>query len=511
MERIPFLIAIFLFINPFLDWLFWKREVEIEKLQFWIMVSSGTAWVIAILYFLLDPNASINPPPRPGIELLPQLYFSFDWIATGLILTATAVVFFRVLSRQNAPRENAWLAGMGGACVIGLGSYSAYTLGLTWAILEAFHFYFSYQDQQISSNPRKFIPVALIRLSAPGALITLSLTQSEAGLSTFAEILNPITGPILIGAGLVGFLGWFLSYKSQEKDPDANSAGASENWLSGLMSLMLILRGGEFTGGADLGWLPLILSILLLLSSVAGLLLARSARLWFLGCGLMVAVSTFIAGPVSGMSWGLMMSLAAYRLWGLSDQPRKSLILLSLAFFGVLPLPFFPSWLGVGAFSKGLAGILLGLSAGVLLGSVLLTVLKNWSAPASEPESDSHPLPAIIGAAVLLVSQIAISFRLGLLAASQGLLGKPLLIWISLVGLIPVLILGNHLPLKKGQIWLDAGSRVGTGLSRGLRRSIRQIDRVVDLFSRVFEGQGGLIWALLIGLFIITLVSLRGG
>lgn len=510
LESIPFLIAVFLLINPLLEWVFRKREVAPEKLQFWVMVTTGTAWVISLVYFLLGPSGFIEPVLRPGIDLLPQLYFSFDGISTALILTAAGLIFLTVLSRQGDPTENAWLAGMGGASVIGLGAYSAYTLGLAWAILESFHFYFIYQDHQIASNPRKLLPVALIRLSAPGAIIALSLTLEETGVSSFGDMLNPWTGTILIGAGLVGFVGWFLSYKNGEGDQPGYSPGASENWIPGLVGLMLMIRGGELVDiEAVLIFLPFILSTLLLFLSLAGILLDRSSSLWFLVCGLMVAISAFISGPDSALSWGVVMVLPAASLWRISHKPRSSLILLTLALIGLLPIPYLPSWLGVLAFKEGLAGIFLGLSYGLLLGSVLLTGLKNWNAAESEP--DPLSAPGIIGAAAVLISQILISFRFGLIDSSQALLSKSILIWISLLGIVPVLILGNHVPLKNREVWTTAGTRLERGLGLVFSKAIGYVDRVVILISRVFEGQGGLIWALLIGLLIITLISLRGG
>jgi hypothetical protein len=36
-------------------------------------------------------------------------------------------------------------------------------------------------------------------------------------------------------------------------------------------------------------------------------------------------------------------------------------------------------------------------------------------------------------------------------------------------------------------------------------------DRVVSFLSDLFEGEGGLIWALLIGFLLITLITLGGG
>lgn len=510
MKLIPFLIALFLFVNPILVWVFRKFDLQTEKLQFWVMLTSGTAWVIALVNFLLDPKSSITLVPAAGTELLPTLAFSQDWISAALILAAAGMIFVIILTQQNSPQANAWLAGMGGACVIGLGSYSAYTLGLTWTVLECFHFYFSFQDRKITSNPRKYLPVGLLRVSAPAAIILLSLTQEELGKSAFITELNSQAGPVLIAAGLVGFLGWFLSWQGREADQPRYFLGAAENWIPGVLGMLLIVRGGEILGAeAVQGALPLILSILLLLSALTGLLLDLSPGLWFLSCGLMASVAAILAGPESALSWGVVMVLPGLRIWKGSSQPRASLIPLILAAIGLLPIPFLPSWAGVNAFSEGLPGILMGLSYGILLGSVLITVLKNWQSSRSDPVT--HSLLGIIGAAAVLVSQAIISLRLGLINASQGLLNQPIAIWISLLGLLPVLILGNYLPLRKRKGWSAAASRLMGGSGKALTAILHFLDHLVDLISRIFEGQSGLIWALLIGLLIITLISMGGG
>jgi len=509
-KLIPFLIAVFLFVNPLLEWVLRKLEIQTEKLQFWVMVSSGTAWVLALVNLLLDPKNSLVQIPTAETGLLPTLAFSQDWVSAILILAAAGLIFIIVLTQQDSPHANAWLAGLGGACVIGLGSYSAYTLGIAWTIVECFHFNFSFRNRKIASNPRKFLPAGLLRVAAPAALILLSLTQEELGKASFIAELNPQIGPILIAAGLTGFLGWFLSLQGGEIDQPRYFPGAAENWIPAALGMLLIVRGGEIAGaGVIQNGLPLILSILLFISALAGVLLDLSPELWFLSCGLMASVSAFISGPESALSWGVVMTLPGLRSWQGSNQPRTSLIPLILAALGFLPIPFLPSWAGVTAFSEGLPGILMGLSYGILLGSVLITVLKNWQSTRHEPVSHS-PL-GIIGAIAVLVSQVVVSLRLDLINASQGLLEKPIAIWISLLGLIPVLILGNYLPLRRRKSWSAAVSRLAEGFGKALAAILHFLDRLVGFISRIFEGQGGVLWALLIGLLIITLISVRGG
>ena len=150
-----------------------------------------------------------------------------------------------------------------------------------------------------------------------------------------------------------------------------------------------------------------------------------------------------------------------------------------------------------------------GLSYGIILGSGLIIILKNWRSP--RPDSPSLSILTIIGAVAILISQVVISFRLDLIAASQALLDKPIVIWISFLGLIPVLILGNHFPLGKRRSLSAAGSRTINAVEKTLQAILHFLDQLVSFISRIFEGEGGLIWALLIGLLLITLISIRGG
>ena len=510
MRLFPFLIAGFLFINPLLERFFRKREIQPEKLQFWVMVTTGAAWVLALVYFLLNPKSNPSPDSIPPTDLLPGLAFSMDWISAGLVLSAVGLIFVTVLTRQKSTHDNAWLAGLGGACVLGLEANSAYTLGLTWTILEGFHFYFSYQDWRIASNPRKYLPVIMLRVSAPAVLILLSLTRQEPGLTGLLTELDPRTGQVLIIAGLLGFLGWFLSFQADEAESTKGSPGAIENWIPGILGLYLIIRGGAVAAsGAFLAVFPLVLSSLLLISALSSLLMGWTSGLWFLCCGLMVSVSAILSGAESALSWGIVMLLPGTRLWNVSRYPQTSLIPLIFAVIGLLPVPFLPSWSGVLSFGAGVPGIMLGLSFGILLGSVLITLIKNWRS--SRPDSPSFPMLTIIGAAAILISQVVISLRLDLIAASRALLEKPIVIWISFLGLIPVLILGNHFPLGKRKSLSATASRTINGVEKAIQATLHFLDQLVSLISRIFEGEGGLIWALLIGLLLITLISLRGG
>jgi hypothetical protein len=507
---LPFLIAGFLLINPIVEWGFRRFDIQTEKLQFWVMVTSGTAWSIALVYFLLSPTSTSSEAQLGDNGLLPRLEFSHDWISAALILIAVGLIFAAVLKQQERPVSNAWLAGLGGACVIGLETNSAYSLGLIWTMVEGLLFYSSYRNQKFTSTPQQFLPIVLLRLSAPASLILYSLTLNEPNISVFSAGAGTGAGLILISAGLLGFWGWFLLPPDKANNQDGSFPGTSENWIPAMLGVLIILRGGILLdpGSVQL-YIPLILAIALVLTVLLGLVLGQSPRLWFLCCSLLISVSAIISGVENALSLGMAMILPGLQLWWISKQPKIPLLPLIFGILGLLPVPFLPSWTGVSTFSAGLPGILVGVSYGMLLGSILIALLKNWQSSADT--FSTHPLLGIIGAAAILLSQAVVSLRLDLIDSSRDIFGRSVLIWISFLGFIPILILGNQLPLKKTRRFVDIGSRFRDGVEKFLTTSFHFLDRLVEFISQIFEGQGGLIWTLLIGLLLISLIRLRGG
>jgi hypothetical protein len=190
-------------------------------------------------------------------------------------------------------------------------------------------------------------------------------------------------------------------------------------------------------------------------------------------------------------------------------QPEPSLLFLVLASIGLLPVPFLPAWVGVSLFGTGGVGMVVGLGYGIMLGSVLVKALKEWQL--SRKENTTFSVLGMIGLSAIMISQIVISLRLGLIPDSQDAFSTPVMVWISLLGFIPVLILGNQLPIWSGTKLTASGLKVSQWVENRLVGVVRFFDRLVEFISDVFEGQGGLIWALLIGLLLISLIGWGGG
>ncbi len=510
MNILPFLSAGFLLINPVLLAIFKRFEIQLEKLQFWVMVSSGSAWIFASSLLFLNPQSHLNPIWNAGEALLPSLAFSVDRFSAALALSVCGVLFYLVLSRQESPQENALLSGLTGVSVLGIFADSAYTLALFWTVLELFHFslaVFQPERERISTNS---LLGPLFRLAAPGILIWITLIGSGTGGTSFLTDWSAPAAYPLLAAGFLGFISWFPGKSSFEPGNGEPSRSALQTWIPAALGLMLMIRAGDLLGDAGgFSLVSVVISFLLVLTAAGGALLDTADRWWFVGCGLLVAGSAALADPVSALSWGMVFMLSGCLLWSEGHQAQSTYLLLGLGGLGILPLPFLPAWAGMGVFQPGLAGILLATGCGLFLGALVIAGLKSLASVGKSEESLS-PL-IMIGSGILLLSQVLIAFRLELLEMSRGLLSRPVVIWLTPLLIVLSLIAGNWVPLPGKELIVKRLTRIVEGLRQILFAIIQLVRWVVRFLIGLLEGDGGLIWALLFGFLILTLISLRGG
>jgi hypothetical protein len=511
-NTLPFLIAAFLLVNPLLLVVYQRLEIQLEKLQFWVMVSSGTAWMIAGTLLILNPDSQLNPVWNAGFDLLPSLAFILDKISAAMILALCGVLFYLVLVRQESPRTNALMTGLGGISVLGLLADSPYTLALFWTGLELFYFWIEFSGSRSDTISGRYLLSVLIRSAAPVILIILSLTGSPPG-SGFISGWDPGTASIMIGGGLIGFLGWFIAPEGVPESGKEDPVYLFKAWIPGSLALILIVRGGTLlSGSSDPTYFLWLYSIFMLVFGLISLLLDLTSRMWFIGCGLLAAGSAISGYPLAALSWCVVFMIPGNFLRQKISPQRLGLIPLGLAGLGILPLPFMPSWAGISVFEGGGPGLLLSAGWGLYLGGLLLGILKNL--PEIQPQDsqeESVPLISLLGSASLLISQLLIALLLQLVVISRGLLTRPLGIWLPAAVLLLVLVLGNWIPLQKGDFFEGFLTGIFNRFRKSFARFLRLVERLFHFLTSLLEGDGGLIWTLLLGLLLITLISLRGG
>jgi len=409
----------------------------------------------------------------------------------------------------HTPQTNAWIASIGGICVIGTLVDSAYTLALVWTVIEALALYSYLKNQGELTASHRYIFSILVRLTGPLLIIYVSLVNSSTGIAPFLTELPGSAAPILLAAGVIGFGGWFITPIISQEESSNIRPGKYFSWIPAVLGLVLITRAAQiFTPAGVSPGLFLAGAILTFLLFFISVLFIQPGRVWKVG-GLVLIISGFaFAAPEAVLVWGVIFLMLGLVLFRSFDSKRGASIALIVAGIGALPLPFFPSWVGLVSLS-GIPGLFISALAGIFLGRIINFRIQEWREIETLTEQIS-PL-TITGYAVILISQYSISFQAGLMNKSLAFSSIPLGAWIAALLFGVAVLFWDRIPLLntsrldriKGKIW--------SIIEAGANSYPRLADEAVYMFTRLFEGDGGLIWTLLLSFLIIALISVRGG
>jgi hypothetical protein len=506
---LPLLSVLLLLLNPLLLLIFHWVKINLQKFQFWAMVTSGAAWIISLVAFLIGPEVHLHPSGEEISGLLPAPALVLDGVSSALIMAVAAVVFYETLKGVNSPQRIARITGLGGICSAGLLSDSAYTLLYAWTALEAVCLLCSILDQDSRQYLRRKYLAVILRLFTPLVLIYAVLREGGEGAGLYFSDLPPDAGALVVLAGLAGLVGW-VGFRRTGSPGKGEAQGALyAELLPGVLGLALMVRGAG-VGAPALLLTPLyLLAVLALLGAAAGLLIARPVPGWIIVAMALMTGSAWSGLPGETLIWGLIYLLPGLLLRdGFSDRLEGILALIA-GVAGVFCLPFFPAWGGTGLFGGGLAGAAFAGAYGLAGGGLLADLLERIKA--SEGLSSALAPTRITAVVALLISLCASAYNAGLLRSSLALLSAPLACWLSLPLMILLALLGPKVPRFRTSLPGNTLSKTGDIFVNALDAAAGFIDGIVTLLTGLFEGEGGLIWALVIGFLIISLISLQGG
>ena len=474
-----------------------------------MMLTTGIAWLISLAFFFLTPEQHLNPIWDAGEKLLPSLAFSLDWISRSYFLAVTSLIFFGILVEGFSPQTNAWITAIGGICAIGTLVDSAYTLALVWTVVESFSLYSYLKNQGEMDGNQRYILAILIRLAAPLLIIYVSVMNSATGIAPYLTELPSSAAPYLLAAGIISFGGWALLPKVSQEGQPVFQPGRYASWIPAVLGLLLINRAALlFSGNGSSPALFITAAILLFLVSLASALFSQPERSWRIGILALLIGSFSFTAPEAALAWGVIFLLPGIVLFRNFKSNKTATLALILGGIGILPLPFLPAWAGLTSFD-GIPGLFYAGLAGVFLGKTLNLGIQTWQGKEGESEPIS-PL-VITGYLVVLASQIVISFQSGLIGISLAISAVPISAWAALVLFIPAALFWSRIPELEIPWWQKLIIKIRNIIDVISASLTRITDGSVYLFTRLFEGDGGLIWTLLFGFLIITLVSLRGG
>jgi len=146
---------------------------------------------------------------------------------------------------------------------------------------------------------------------------------------------------------------------------------------------------------------------------------------------------------------------------------------------------------------------------GVFLGRIFNHRIQDWRG-IEVPTEQISPI-IITGYAVVLISQYSISVQAGLIKKSLALTSVPVSAWIAALLFGLAVLFWDRLPAINKSRLDKLKVRTRVHFDAAANSIPRLANGIIYLFTRLFEGDGGLIWTLLLGFLIITLISLRGG
>jgi hypothetical protein len=505
---VPFLPIILLFINPLLLVAFQRLDINLQKYQFWVMVTSGLAWLISLGSVLFDPDIVSQQTSEDVFSLLDKPILIFDSLSSILIVGIAGLVFFCAFSQIYSPRQIALISTLSGFCSLGLLSGSAYTLLLFLPIIEGIRLFWIINSQGQNIHLRRKFLGLLFRMMSPLLLIYARLiNQNTAGIDSFLSF-QPETGFLLASAGLIGVVGW-IDFLKGTASPIERSLDHLFELLPGSVGLMLLIRAAEVvpTDRSSIVW-QTGLSIIILLSVLIGIFLKNRNFPWLMSCLGLILKGVLSGYPQDALVWSLVLIIAGF-LFRFPAQNRSQAIWdVLFGSLSILPVPFLPAFAGTGLFDGGWQDLVLlisfGLAAGNLAVPKLLLIMEQRLVK-------QEIIPAeIVGPGFLFFSLYFVSVLNGLVLDSLSPLP---VIWLTIPAagvMIGIILFGRRFPsfgmerFEKGMLDLVEFSRemveFGTTTFEG----------IINIATGLFEGEGGLIWALLIGFLIITLISVGG-
>jgi hypothetical protein len=507
---VPFLAGGFLLINPLLFIIFQRWEINIQKLRFWYMMTSAITWILLLLILLISPDKEFGLGSISETSLLPGPVFRLDWISISMALTVGGLVLFSALSQVFSPQQIAWISGIGGISILGSHSGSVYTLLFFWALIEVF--WVTYSALYQSRDRGLILPVAF-RLLVPLLLIYASGVGIKEGIGDSFSTYDKAAAPLMIAAGGLGIGAWIPFRRRFSDDDPGRNPEFLARYFPASISLMLITRGAALVDNSLIApFLPVLAGILTLAAGLLGLISRSegfSRRIWSVGLLGMMVGSSLISSPVNSLGWGLVFLLPVSTLFFPFRDRSRLFIVLVISALGILTLPYFPAWIGRGLFGNGAAGVLFSIGAGLVLGGVLQGGINRFRK--SSPPEGKIPILYLISPVIILLTQSVLAIPHLSKDIGIGLLTQPVMIWIPLPMIILTVLFGNRIQDLWSTEISDQPGKTLDIIPEIIYRIVDLGDRLVSFVTRLFEGEGGLIWALLIGFLIITLITIRGG
>jgi hypothetical protein len=485
----------------------------------WLIAVGGAflAWINVLFWRFQLPVRLELPSWEPANLFVESLSFTVDSLTWPFAFSLASLILAVILTaavRENFPAPLPWAASfvLGGMGLLAVLADNPLSLIMVWAAIDLAEMVTHIQQQESNESGERITIVFTMRLAAIGMLFWARMVSISTGTPLiFQEVAPQTSFYLLIAAGLrLGVLPLHLPYSAEITI--RRGYGSMLRLVSAASSLIILARIPKLGS-------PVVTSIILILTAIAavyaGWMWVRSPDelsgrpYWMIGLASLAIAATLNGNPTGAIGWGCALILAGGALFLTSIYQKWINRLLWIGLVGLSALPFTLSAVGWET------GAPIFIPVWPLLVFCQACLLAGFYRHAMRPalRSDIKLFDR--------VSTAAYVFGIGVLLGSILLLG----VWgwegaLRFGNLIPAVI-GNLLALvlfwsvNRFQFissisarWISSANiSVSNWLFRLLAWGIQQLGRISDVISATLEGEGGIMWTLLILVVIISLLS----
>ncbi len=501
---IPFLISITTpllmlglhFIRPKFTRYWWIAALAC----FLILVSTG------ILRLLPDQEVLLTTwIPRSSIPA--ELMLRVDPLSWALAFSLAALGLAGVLTDVTRLAQANWSTWTGSIALTGLGilavlSGNPLTLLLAWQAIDLAEVIVLLGQGYSSQDRQPIVLIFTIRLFGSILVIAAILIAAAEGQSLSFGNLSQISASFLLLGATVRFSALSFYTPILQRMPISRELGTIFRLVPAAASLVLINRAAVVGAGGTIGLILTVFASALAVYCAIAWSLARDEiagrRFWMLAVASFALASAIRAQPQASLTWSLVLILPGGMLFlaSVRNRPAQALLYIGLACFSTLP--FTPAWSGLYLYSPPFQPWLVFM----ILAQTFL--MAGYARHTSRPTGAQTPMERssrgvyLSGLIVLLAANILISLWNTTLWNGPPLTQSwPVLVMIGLASLAFVGIRrGLHLPVNTTRILRDFLSFGWVySLLQWLYRGIHQ---AVNFTTLILEGEGGVLWSLLL-------------
>lgn len=487
----------------------------------WLIAVFGAliAWPLTFLIGIPLPKSLTIINWQAGTLFPPEIGLEVDRISWSFAIALVTLVLAVILTDSVRAAEADWSNWAGCLMLTALGllavlAANPLTLLMAWTALDLVELTVLLRQVSGSRASRQVIFVIMTRLVGSGVLIAAwIIAQTQGQVLSFAEIPPLSIFLLTLAAGLrLGILPLHLPFLQEL--PLRRSLGTMLRLVPVAASLVLVARlalAQENTSE------PFLLSTLMLVlvglaSLFAGIVWMLAPNelegrpAWILGTASLAVASAVRGSAEASLAWGLAAIFLGGQIFLASIRERRFSWILWIGLAGLSALPFTPTWNGTYLFTAPYLPVL------ILLQMCLVFMFLGFARHSQSREVSLSGVERW----VWLIYPFGLII-LPLVFFAFGWWSRPALSEVPLAGWLvgPVTIL-----LAIPGVWLH---RQEGRLTGRLLESIRSLfsflwlfnlanaffhlaERFVRFINDILEGEGGVLWALLWVVMLITLI-----